>query len=216
MKQHYEGFTSSILKQIQYIQPHNTKLGFTLSECIIVAAIVGILTSVALPSYLNQINRTRQNEAAATIAQIQTSIAAYSDEFGELPENWKDLNDISAIMTKDGSADKENFNAVITPNGYYKIYVENNKNEFKVVSTHTENKELYVVGCLNLTNGASSIIKGPKFKNEISDENLETNSELVEEIPGKEVKLAEANDIPCFTEETEGESKENSDLSQGG
>ena len=178
--------------------------GFTLTECIITAAIVGILSSIALPNYIKQINRTRQNEVVAAIAQIQTTISAYSDEFGELPESWKDLNDISAIMTTDGSADEENFNTVITPNGYYGIYIENEKNEFKVVATHAANEELYAVGCLNLTNGASSIIKGPTFKKKSKDED-----------PGEELKLVEVNDISCSTEGNEGVTEENSDSSEG-
>ena len=190
--------------------------GFTLVEVIAAVVIVGILSTLALPSYLKQINRTRQNETAATIAQIQTTISAYSDEFGELPETWKELNDISAIMTKDGQADEQNFNAVTTPNGYYGIYIENNKNEFKVVSTHRENEELYVVGCLNLTNGASSIIKGPKFWKKIIDEDGEIKRELVDKYQGEQLEFADANGIPCSTEETEGVSEENSDSSGGG
>ena len=184
--------------------------GFTLVEVMATVVIVGTLSTLALPSYLKQINRTRQNEAMATIAQIQTTISAYSDEFVELPETWKDLNDISAIMTKDGSADEENFNTVTTPNGYYEIHIENEKNEFKVVARHTENEELYAVGCLNLTNGASSIVKGPIFKKKSQDGGTEEKQEP------KKAELVEANDISCSTAETGGDTEENSDSSEVG
>ena len=48
--------------------------GFTLSEIMITVVIVGILSAVALPNYFNQVQRTKQNEAAATLAQIQISL----------------------------------------------------------------------------------------------------------------------------------------------
>ncbi len=54
--------------------------GFTLSEIMITVVIVGILSAIALPNYFNAVQRTKQNEAAATLAQIQNTVASYIDE----------------------------------------------------------------------------------------------------------------------------------------
>ena len=43
--------------------------GFTLIEALVTIVISGILSSIALPIYVNQVNRSRQNEASSTIAQ---------------------------------------------------------------------------------------------------------------------------------------------------
>ena len=48
----------------------------------ITTAIVGILSSVALPNYLNQVNRSRQNEAAAMYGVSSIPMSFLLDENG--------------------------------------------------------------------------------------------------------------------------------------
>ena len=134
--------------------------GFTLTEVMITTAIVGILSSIALPNYLNQVNRSRQNEAASTISQIQTTIASYADEFGVLPESWAELNDTSAVMTDDGPANKDNFQAIKLAGGYYNVSIDNTDNLFTITATRDDEPNLNIIACVNLTNGASGINKG--------------------------------------------------------
>ena len=136
--------------------------GFTLSEVMVATVIVGILSSVALPNYLNQVNRSRQNEAASTIAQIQTTIASYADEFGVLPSRWIELNDISAVMTDDGPATQDNFQAITLAGGYYDVKIEPVGNLFTITATSDDNPNLNIIACVNLTNGASGINQGTK------------------------------------------------------
>ena len=136
--------------------------GFTLTEMLIAVSILGILSSIALPTYMSQINRSRQNEAASTIAQIQTTIAAYADEFGILPSSWADLNDTSAVMTDTGPASKDNFQAITLAGGFYDVSISNTDNLFTITATRDETPNLNVVACVNLTNGASGINKGTK------------------------------------------------------
>ena len=136
--------------------------GFTLIELMVGVTLVGILTSLALPNYLNQVNRSRQNEAASTIAQIQTTIAAYADEFGILPGSWADLNDTSAVMTDTGPASKDNFQAITLAGGFYDVSISNTDNLFTITATRDETPNLNVIACMNLTNGASGINKGTK------------------------------------------------------
>ena len=139
---------------------HLTESGFTLSEVMITTAIVGILSSAAIPNYLNQVKRSRQNEAAATISQVQTTIATYSDEFGVLPKSWNDLNDINAVMTDQGPATQSNFGEITLAGGFYKTSISRTGNLFTVSGTNSKAPNLNIVACLNLTNGASAINKG--------------------------------------------------------
>ena len=138
----------------------NLARGFSLPELLITTAIIGILSSIALPNYLNQVNRSRQNEASSTIAQIQTTIASYADEFGVLPDSWAELNDTSAVMTDDGPATKDNFQAITLAGGYYEVAISNTENLFTITATRDDEPNLNIIACVNLTNGASGINKG--------------------------------------------------------
>jgi len=120
------------------------------------------MSSIALPNYLNQVNRSRQNEAASTISQIQTTIASYADEFGVLPTSWAELNETSAVMTDDGPATKENFQAITLAGGYYDVAIGNSDNLFTITATRDDTPNLNIIACVNLTNGASAINKGTK------------------------------------------------------
>ena len=138
------------------------KTGFTLTELMVTTTIIGILSSIALPSYLNQVNRTRQREAASTISQIQTTIASYADEFGVLPESWAELNETSAVMTDNGPATSKNFQAITLAGGYYDVAINNTDNLFTITATRDDEPNLNIVACVNLTNGASGINQGTK------------------------------------------------------
>ena len=136
--------------------------GFSLAELLITTAIIGILSSIALPNYLNQVNRSRQNEAASTISQIQTTIASYADEFGVLPESWAELNETSAVMTDNGPATSKNFQAITLAGGYYDVVINNTDNLFTITASRDDEPNLNIVACVNLTNGASGINQGTK------------------------------------------------------
>lgn len=139
----------------------NTK-GFTITELLAAVTIAGILSTMALPNYLNQINRSRQNQAASTIAQIQTTIAAYSDEFGILPSSWADLNDTSAVMTETGPATQDDFEKITLAEGFYDVSISNTNNLFTITASRNDEPNLNIIACVNLTNGASGINKGTK------------------------------------------------------
>ncbi len=49
----------------------HTLLGFTLVEILIAMAIIGILTTIAYPSYLNYVLKSRRSDALSTISQDQ-------------------------------------------------------------------------------------------------------------------------------------------------
>ena len=152
---------AALMMNTQHSKPLDTP-GFTLSEVMITTAIVGILSSLALPNFLSQVNRTRQKEASSTVAQIQTTIAAYADEFGVLPESWAELNDTSAVMTDDGPATKDSFGKITLAGGYYDVAISNTDNLFTITATSDDNPNLNIIACVNLTNGASGINQGTK------------------------------------------------------
>ena len=141
-------------------KPQSQNKGFSLTELLTAVAIVGILSSIALPNYVGQVNRSRQNEAASTISQIQTTIASYADEFGLLPTSWADLNDTSAVMTNDGPATRDDFQSITLAGGYYDIEISNTDNLFTITATRDDEPNLNIIACINLNNGASGINKG--------------------------------------------------------
>ena len=140
----------------------NQTKGFSLTELLATVAIVGILSSIALPNYVNQVNRSRQNEAASTISQIQTTIASYADEFGVLPTTWAELNETSAVMTDNGPANFNHFDPITLAGGYYDVDIDPTNNLFTITATRDETPNLNIVACVNLTNGASSINQGTR------------------------------------------------------
>ena len=143
--------------------------GFTLSEIMITVVIVGILSAIALPNYFNQVQRTKQNEAAATLAQIQNTVASYIDEYNEEPSSWVDLNNVAAIMTTSGPADRDDFESITLPGGNYTVSGAtsgegDNYFEFTAtpVSEDKETLKFNIMACIDLTTGASDIKHGKK------------------------------------------------------
>ena len=153
--------------------------GFTLVEAMITVVIVGILSSIALPNYFNQVQRTKQNEAASTLAQFQTTVASYLDEFNLSPVNWVDLNNVAVIMTNSGPASAGNAltTQITLPGDQYSVSrtnVADNYYEFTATSTNNNASEYNVIACVCLSTGASDIKKGT-----IDSEGEVTTADLV-------------------------------------
>lgn len=61
----------------KYIRKRLTYQGFTLIELLVVIVVIGILSSIALPSFLNQTNKARQSEAKALLGAMNRAQQAY-------------------------------------------------------------------------------------------------------------------------------------------
>ncbi len=140
--------------------------GFTITEVMVTVVIVAILSSIALPNYFRQVQRTKLNEAASTLAQFQTTVATYLDEFNLTPVRWVDLNNVAVIMTNNGPAsvaDGALTTQITLPGNDYTVRrtnVANNYYEFTASSTNINATQYNVIACVCLSTGASDLKKG--------------------------------------------------------
>ena len=147
--------------------------GFSLTEVLAATVIVGIISSIALPNYLNQLTRTRQSEASSSITQLQNAIVAFADENGVYPTSWKDLNEVAAIMTPSGITTQNDFKKMTLAssgceqknqtNCYTVEAINANQDSLYTLSAlpvDTSRKNYNVIACLDLISGSSDFKKG--------------------------------------------------------
>ena len=150
------------------------KNGFTLTEILASTVIVGILGSIALPNYLRQMQKTRQSEAVAAMSQLQNTIVGYVDENGILPNNWKELNETSAIMTPTGPTAQNNLGwltmassgCTTTNKNCYTFKITRDKDSYtlKAKPMNINSANYNVLACIDLKTGASDLRKGTGSK----------------------------------------------------
>lgn len=79
------------------------KKGFTLIEIMITIAIVGILAAIAVPSYLNYINKSRYVETIAAATSIKSAVAACIEVNGASTSCSNGSNGIPVATDKVGN-----------------------------------------------------------------------------------------------------------------
>ncbi|MEG4172766.1 MULTISPECIES: type IV pilin-like G/H family protein [unclassified Microcoleus] len=78
-------------KFLQHINKRRQDQGFTLIELLVVIIIIGILSAIALPSFLSQANKAKQSEAKQYLSSINKAQQAY------FAENTVFANNISSL-----------------------------------------------------------------------------------------------------------------------
>jgi type IV pilus assembly protein PilA len=69
-------------KFLQHINKRRQDQGFTLIELLVVIIIIGILSAIALPSFLSQANKAKQSEAKQYISSLNKGQQAFYAERG--------------------------------------------------------------------------------------------------------------------------------------
>jgi prepilin-type N-terminal cleavage/methylation domain-containing protein len=153
-----------------YKKEHKSRSqGFTITELTIVVAIIGALSAMAIPSYVSQLRRTQLMEAESTVSSIQAIISAYTDETGEMPNTWEQINSITAIMASNGDgtssqAKSNDLKEIVLPGDHYKLKI-NAPSGTDTVYTLTANpldanSNYDIRSCLDISNGASDLTTG--------------------------------------------------------
>ncbi|MEB3231835.1 MAG: type IV pilin-like G/H family protein [Leptolyngbyaceae bacterium] len=79
-------------KYIQHlINKKNNDEGFTLIELLVVIIIIGILSAIALPSFLNQANKAKESEAKTYVGSMNRGQQAFYTENGKFTSGIDDL-----------------------------------------------------------------------------------------------------------------------------
>lgn len=88
------------VKLLQHLALKQKDAGFTLIELLVVIVIIGILSAIALPSFLNQANKARQSEAKTYVGSLNRAQQAYFVEYGAFSADGSTLEGGVAAQTQ--------------------------------------------------------------------------------------------------------------------
>ena len=84
---------------INYLSKRNFKSqnAFTLVELIVVVVIIGILSSIAIPSFQNASEKAKQKEASSMLASYAKAAQAYYTEYSQLAVSPRNLGEYVTV-----------------------------------------------------------------------------------------------------------------------
>lgn len=91
--------------------------GFTLVEVLIVVIIVGILATVAIPTYFDYVKKGYASDAKVQLKNILMNSEIYRQTEGEYPTNIKDMEEMGYLDIKKSVLEKWNFEIDIAEDG---------------------------------------------------------------------------------------------------
>ena len=125
-------------KLIQYLatKKSNSNSAFTLVELIVVVVIIGILSSIAIPSFQNASDKAKQKEPATLLASYVKAAQAYFTEYSMNASYSRDLgqyisvtgcrNNNPSYCKTQAAYDHTNrtSRSWYSPSGYFQIYMQ--------------------------------------------------------------------------------------------
>ncbi len=168
---------------IQHLLSRKEEEGFTLVELIVVVMIIGILSSIAIPSFMNAGDKAKQNEVSMLLASYVKAAQAFFAEYGELPKRTSDIGQYVTIPAR-GCIDyrfsecqeiidlsRSSSNAWYTASGLYSIRMSfegyNQRPNYILIFTAApvgdyESTGYGATACYNPINGITLIKKSEK------------------------------------------------------
>ena len=77
----------------------SARAGFTLIELIIVMTIIGLLTAIAIPSYLNSVRKAREAVLREDLHTMRSAIDSYTVDKEQAPQTLEDLVQAGYLKT---------------------------------------------------------------------------------------------------------------------
>lgn len=80
----------------------NRDAGYTLTEILVVMAIIGLIAAVLTPGIIGQLGRARAKTAQVQLETVAAAVESFRSDVGRYPSNAEGLN---ALMSQPSSAD---------------------------------------------------------------------------------------------------------------